>query len=264
MNPDTHLIPAQAQLATLDLDSVFKAAIENKSAVDVMERLMAIRREINTENAKTAFNAAMQTFQHDCGPIKKLKKGARDNIKYAPLEAIIDAVKELLHAHGLSFRFDSEPEPGWVTAICEVTHTFGHSQTSRFKVPIDQKNGMMNAPQQYAGALTFAQRRAFQNAFGIVTEGEDMDGRQPKERHGEAQVVTKPTAPQKTPEQIIEGLKERLWTRAKPHFNAKHETFKKWLIENRHIEPSDDLSKLPASKLEKLCEIVEEVFDAQF
>lgn len=155
---------------------LFKLAIESKAGADTLERVMAVRRELKAEAAKEAFDRAMAAFQSECPIIEKKKFGAKNAYKYAPLDQILVQVKDLIRAHGFCFTLTSDIEQGWVKAICKVTHEAGHSVPSEFKAPIDMKNPMMTDPQRYGGAMTFAKRYAFCNAFGILTADEDLDG----------------------------------------------------------------------------------------
>lgn len=163
------------------IESLMALAVERGASVETLERLMAIRRELRTEAAKTAFDSAMAAFQAECPTIGKTKavhssaaKGGGLRYKYAPLESIVEQVKALLEKNGFSHREDSIVEPEWVTGSCKVTHRLGHSETSSFKVPIDRES-YMAAPQRFAAALTFAKRYAFCAAFGILTGDEDTD-----------------------------------------------------------------------------------------
>ena len=64
-------------------------------------------------------------------------------------------------------------EKGSVTVICIVHHLAGHSEQSEVTVPYDI-NSSMNDIQKQGAAITYAQRYAFCNAFGIAP-GEDDD-----------------------------------------------------------------------------------------
>ena len=64
---------------------------------------------------------------------------------------------------------------------------------------------MMSDSQKYAGALTFAKRYAFCNAFGILTADEDIDGHAAR---------PKPAAPSANVER--DNLKAKLWTLCAP------------------------------------------------
>jgi hypothetical protein len=163
-------------LAGVNIGSLLERAVDSKAAVEVLERLQVLRKELRVEKAKEAYDEAMAAFQAACPVIDKTKFGAKDAYKYAPLDVIVVVVRGLLQTHGFSYSVTSEIEANWVKAICRVTHRGGHSEESAFKVPIDSRNPMMNDPQRYAGSMTFAKRYAFCNAFGILTADEDKDG----------------------------------------------------------------------------------------
>lgn len=187
MKQTSELIPApqrdlpvvrhdESALTSVNIGALLDKAIDAKSAVEVMERLQAMRREIKAEHAKAAYDAALAAFQAECPIIQKHKQGARNAYKYAPLDDIILQVRDLLLKHGFSFSITSEVEKDWVKAVCKITHRDGHSESSEFKVPVDNRNTMMNDPQRYAGSLTFTKRYSFCNALGILTCDEDNDG----------------------------------------------------------------------------------------
>lgn len=164
------------QVIGINVEALLEKAIDAKSAVEVLERLQAMRREVRAEQSKEAFDRAMADFQSECPIIEKKKAGARNAYRFAPLDAIVLQVRELIRKHGFSFTMSSEVSEGWVKALCKVTHESGHSEVSEFKAPVDDKNPMMTNPQRYGGSMTFAKRYAFCNAFGILTADEDIDG----------------------------------------------------------------------------------------
>lgn len=171
-NPAREVLPV---VSTADPLWVLKEAID-RADVGIVERAMAVRKELMAEAAKREFDAALSAFQGECPVIKRNKFGARQAYKYAPMDDIIIQVRGLLQQHGFNFSVTSEITEGWVKATCKITHRAGHSELSDFRVPIDSRNTMMNDPQKYAGSLTFAKRYAFCNAFGIMTGDEDNDG----------------------------------------------------------------------------------------
>lgn len=156
-----------------DFDLLKLAIREGK--VDVMERVMVVRRELRAEKAKELFDEAMTKFQRVCPVIEKTKAGPKSAYFYAPLDAIVSKTRELIADHGFSYTISGKFENGYVTAVVTVKHNMGHSETSEFRSPVDQKNPMMTEPQRYGGAMTFAKRYAFCNAFGILTGDEDND-----------------------------------------------------------------------------------------
>ena len=165
-----------------EAESLIAKAIDRNVPVETMEKLLAMRRELQAEWAKRRFDEAMAAFQADCPIIEKTKKvdftsrrtGKRTFYSYAPLEGIIKQVKGLLAKHGFSYTIDTQNSETRIVSVIKVRHVDGHTETTRFEVPID-KDSYMNAQQQYGSASTFSKRYAFCNAFGILTGDEDND-----------------------------------------------------------------------------------------
>lgn len=161
---------------------LFKLAIESKAGADTLERVMAVRRELRAENAQTAFAVAMRNFKRDCPTIIKTK-GVSTNAgklayKFAPLEEIEAAINPIEDRYHLSHKFNQQidADAGFVVAECIVKHDLGHSETTFSKLRLGTKTAIMSDTQQDASALTFANRRALMNAYGLVVAGEDIDG----------------------------------------------------------------------------------------
>jgi len=169
----------QYKVRNLSPEALMNQAIQKGVTVDIMERLLAMRRELKTEKAKELYDTAMSQFQAECPTIRKkkivLNKDKTKRYGYAPLDFIVEQVKDLIQRHGFSYSIDAKVDDKWVEAICTITHQFGHSQKSSFKIPIDSE-AYMTQPQRFASALTFAKRYAFCNAFGILTSDVDDDG----------------------------------------------------------------------------------------
>jgi len=164
---------------SLSAEGLMNTAIQKGVTVDVMERLLTMRRELKSEKAKELFDTSMAEFQSSCPVIRKKKvvmnkDGKSKRYSFAPLEFIITQTKDLIKQCGFSYSIDTKVEDKWVEAICKVTHQAGHSETSSFKIPIDTES-YMTQPQRFASALTFAKRYAFSNAFGILTGDMDDD-----------------------------------------------------------------------------------------
>lgn len=178
--------PKPNALAVRDPEALIKFALEKGTPVDVMERLLAMRRELKTEQAKEAFDSAMAAFQAECPVIEKRKDVMnKDNrtvrYRFAPLDDIVTQVKPLLQKHGFSYSITAETSEKRVKVICKITHSAGHSDASTFEVPIDPQ-AFMNEQQKFASALTYSKRYAFCNALGILTGDEDVDGRLQREK----------------------------------------------------------------------------------
>jgi hypothetical protein len=163
------------------VENLIKQAIEKGTPVETMEKLLAMRRELKAEWAKEQFDKAMANFQNECPTIKKTKPGGQTKsgvvaYYYAPLESIVEQVRDFITKNGFSYKTETETKEKGVKVTCIVKHLAGHSESSDVEVPLGSQTGVMSAPQVVASALTFAKRYAFCNAFGILTGDDDNDG----------------------------------------------------------------------------------------
>lgn len=165
----------------INIGALLEKAVDVKSGVEALKELVALQDQLRRQQAKAEFDAAMAAFQAECPPITKEKTVSVNNqvmYRYAPIEAIEIQIRPVRERHGFSHRFDTDVESkdGWVIAKCVVTHRAGHSEASVCKFPLAERTRAMSPTQQYAATLTFANRRALMNAYGIVVIGEDIDG----------------------------------------------------------------------------------------
>jgi hypothetical protein len=188
MNPDTMPVeavavdlPAPTLEGPLDASGLIAKAIEHNVGIDTMERLLALRERLKAEQAREAFLRALAAFQGECPVIAKTKtvtirpqSGSGYSYRYAPLDIIVEQVRGLLQAHGLSYTIKTRQDEGSLTVICEAHHEAGHTEPSELTVPID-KAARMNDTQKVGAARTYAMRYSFCNAFGILTGDEDTD-----------------------------------------------------------------------------------------
>lgn len=246
--------------AIVDAQALIARAIDKNLPIESMERLLAMRRELKAEQAKEQYFSALARFQRECPTIGKDKrvndKSGKKRYSYAPLEQIVEEVKALLSDCGFSYSTAPEQTVDSVTAVCVSHHIGGHSEVTKFTVPIDHE-AYMNEPQKVASALTYATRYAFRNAFGIMTGDDDDDaqsaGEPAQERRTVYDVTPKP-APQKsdvevahdnlvalykqmiplkvfTPEEL-EGMKEDA-VKAKDNLNSLVDLFNAWSNETK-------------------------------
>jgi len=201
-NQDKEIIAQEQNLATFNAEAIISQAVAQKVDVGTMERLLAMRKELKAEFAKEEFDKAMTKFQAECPTIEKKKQGY--NYKYAPLESIVEQVKDLLAKNGFSYTFDTTEGESAIVVYCKVKHIQGHTETSQIQIS-KETTTKMNASQQSGAATTYGKRYAFCNAFGILTGDEDTDARpqeieQPQYTHG-GELVEKPTHKQPTEKQ---------------------------------------------------------------
>jgi hypothetical protein len=155
------------------------AAINRGIDADTMQKMLDMRMQLKAEEAQEAYFDALSQFQSALPQIPKTKevkdKSGKVRYKYSPLDVIIQTVKPLLQKYGFSYTMKPvQEEAGQLTAVIVSHHKDGHSEETRFMVPIDDE-AYMNAPQKVGSARTFAMRYAFCNAFGILTSDQDND-----------------------------------------------------------------------------------------
>lgn len=174
-------------LPAVNVESLLAQAVSGSVSVETLERLLALREKLRDEQARAAFFAALAAFQAECPIIPKTKtvRGSY-SYSYAPLEVIIAHVRPIMQRHGLSVTFDTTDEEAAKVVHCTVHHVAGHSETNRFRVPIDA-GARMNDIQKDASAATYGKRYAFCNALGIMTGDEDDDGNLGGTKPGELQ-----------------------------------------------------------------------------
>ena len=168
------------QIVVPTVESFIEKAITANLPVETMERFFNLRKEMKAEAAKEIFDGAMADFQGECPVIQKKKNGGQTNggtvvFKYAPLEVIVEQVRDLIQKHGFSYSFKTENSAEKVKVTCIVKHRAGHSESSDMETTLATKTNVMSNPQQIAATVTFNKRYAFINAFGITTGDEDID-----------------------------------------------------------------------------------------
>jgi len=176
------VLSAQALPVQVSAESLISQAITSGASVDTIERLMTIRKDINAENAKKAFDLDMADLQGELPIIHKKTAGGQTNAGkvayyYATFDSIISQTKEIIKKYGFSYMTKTETNEKGVKAIMITKHRMGHSETTDMTVPFGTKTNVMSEPQVVAAALTFAKRYAFCNAFGIMTGDADDDGK---------------------------------------------------------------------------------------
>lgn len=170
------------QLPQIDMNILITKAVDSKAAVEVVKELRAMLREDQALAAKAAFDDSMSGFQAKCPHILKSKgvplAGGGRAYAYAPIEKIEEIIRPFEREFGFTHTFDQDvsSKDGWVIAKCKITHTLGHSEEKTGMFPLGTRTNIMSNTQQYAAALTFANRRVLANAYGLVFVGEDNDG----------------------------------------------------------------------------------------
>lgn len=151
-------------------------AIRGGTDPAIVDRQIALFERLMAMKAKENFDGAMERFRGAVPPVLKTKS-VENMYRYAPLDAVVLQVREALQAQGFTWSFDQRTDgvpTGHVCGVC-IASMGGHSERREVTLPVATGNRASDATKAAAGALSFAQRRAFQNAFGIVVQGDDTD-----------------------------------------------------------------------------------------
>jgi|AntAceMinimDraft_13_1070369.scaffolds.fasta_scaffold24084_3 hypothetical protein len=174
---ENHNLPAKSSGA--EIQSALLKIVERQDIdPERLEKFLDLQIKMEERQAKTAFVSALATFQGVCPIIVKTKgikdKGGMIRSKYAPLDEVVYQVKSILVKNGLSYSFDvTKYSEDLQNIVITVSHVGGHSKDFNYPYNPMDEGGSMNNSQRRKSALSYAKRAAFENAFGIVTQGDD-------------------------------------------------------------------------------------------
>lgn len=154
-------------------------AVQQGASIDQLERLMALKREYEKDQAKQMYNAAFAAFKAEAVVVlknKAVKDGPLKGKSYAELHAVVDAVTPALSKHGLSASWKlTKDERDWLEVTCTLSHVGGHSEAVSMGSPPDT-GGAKNAIQARASAVTYLERYTLKAILGIAEQDQDDDG----------------------------------------------------------------------------------------
>ena len=160
-----------------ELLSAIATAVTNP-AIDVakIERLLAMHKEIVTEQRKTAFTAAMVRLQPRLPQIDKngriIVKG-QERSRYAQIEDIDIAIRPLIGEEGFAFTFDTEAKNDGkqYLIIADLAHQMGHIERKSLLLPVDSSD-FRSAIQCIASTISFGKRQLIKMHLNLVEKGE--------------------------------------------------------------------------------------------
>lgn len=154
--------------------SILEAAVRggiNKDNVEVVERLVALRREEVKEQAKIAFAKAFFQLRKNMPEIYADKQ-AKDNngnvvYTYCSEEELSKKLEPLMFQYGFTTLFGQRQDGDRVVAILTLMHEDGHQETREFSVRCGATNRMKDATATDAGSTTSAWRHLMIKWFGL-------------------------------------------------------------------------------------------------
>lgn len=175
----TRVLPSDGR-ATPDAMILF--AMQQGADLERLERLYALKRQWEADEARKAFVAAMAAFKAEPLVIEKNKKvgyttkeGDFVGYDHADLAAVVEIVAPAMSKHGLSHRWNIEQRDARVFVTCILQHAQGHSEQITLDAAPDN-SGKKNAIQQVGSAITYMERYSLMAICGVAARGQDDDG----------------------------------------------------------------------------------------
>jgi hypothetical protein len=153
---------------------ISRAAADSSVDVSKMERLVALKMQLDHDERERLFAAALGRVQALIPPIGK--HGRTDKATYAKLEDIDRAIRPLYAAEGFSLTFNTQFEEGRVLMTARLRHRDGHFEEKALVLPIDTGAGR-NAIQAVGSTVSYGRRHLTKMLFNVVETDEDDDGK---------------------------------------------------------------------------------------
>ena len=177
---------AAVQPAERMIVMIMDAARDKTIDIDKLERLMAMQREMVTDQRRVAFIAAKARIMPDMPRIKKngtisypTKDGGRVETKYALLEDMDKIIRPIIGAEGFSQSYNtSSADGGKLKVILTVSHREGHHESIDATFPIDD-SGSKNKTQAIKSTVSYGRRTLTEMFWDLIEEGADTDGVDP-------------------------------------------------------------------------------------
>lgn len=165
------------------LSFIERAANDPDFDVAKFGELLRLQRDVQHDQARRAFNAAMSDVQSAMLPVVRDAVNTHLRTKYAKLETIDAEVRPIYTQHGFSVRYGSAPAPyeGYIRITCTVAHSDGYFEENYLDAPLStagsQGNKTATTPVQGVGsAVTYLRRYLLSMVFNVVMADEDDDG----------------------------------------------------------------------------------------
>lgn len=162
--------------------SILQAAIQGgitKDNVEVVEKLVAMRREEQKEQAKAEFARAFVALRRNMPEIYADKEAKTDSGKvaytYASEAELSSKLEPILLQHGFCMMVGQKQEGGLVTVIITLIHEAGHQEVREYTVHPGSTNKMKDATAVDTGATTSAWRHLVTKMFGLKSRIRDDD-----------------------------------------------------------------------------------------
>ena len=171
-------MPSTATPTPLNLLSL---ALENKAAIDVIERLAALQEKAMQREAEITFNTALSRIQAEIKRIAPDLVNAQTSSKWTSYAAIDRVIRPIYTQFGMSLSFSHAdcPKPDHIRVLCFVS-LGAHTRTYQMDMPADGKGArggdVMTKTHATAAADSYAKRYLVKDVFNIAIGEDDRDG----------------------------------------------------------------------------------------
>jgi len=161
---------------------LIQMALQNGSAMDTIERLVALQTLVLNRDGEMAFNAAMSRAQAEMGPVATDLNNPQTKSKYASYPALDARVRPIYTREGLALSFDTADSPldEHVRIQCYVSHPSGYMRTYHIDMPNDGKGAkggdVMTKTHAQGAAISYGKRYLLIMIFNIAVGEGDNDG----------------------------------------------------------------------------------------
>ena len=165
--------------------AMLQLAVEKGASVEQLERLMALHKDYEANEAKKAYWQAFTIFKANSPSIVKNAhvNFGKTQYSHATLDRVCDAIIPALAAVGISHRWEYEqPDAKTMRVTCVLTHALGHSERNPMSGPVDD-SGSKNPIQALGSTTHYLERYSLLGSTGLTTKGADDDGRGGAEIH---------------------------------------------------------------------------------
>jgi hypothetical protein len=186
--PSTERI-REAQAQSLD-QFIMRAAADHTFDVEKLERLLALRKEMETAQRKERFFDALALAQAQMPQLDQnglitytdRETGRiKGSIPYAKLEDIDAVIRPIYSPLGFSVSWNTESVmDGKGLRVIGTFSAHGHSETRAMTGPNDASGGK-NGIQGVASANAYLKRQITKNFWNLVERGKDLDGARAKD-----------------------------------------------------------------------------------
>lgn len=186
---DAEIVSGEQSLARQNdrpttVEDLMAKAIERGDTA-TMEKLFEMRREMRTESAEMAFNAAMTKAQKETKQVAADASNPQTRSRYATYKALDKMLRPIYTANGFALSFNTSPDAPaeYIRILCDVSHEAGFSKRFQIDMPADGKGAkggdVMTKTHAVGAGAAYGMRYLLKMIFNVAIGEEDNDGNGP-------------------------------------------------------------------------------------